>query len=72
MMKKNSILNEGQIKKSAKEKQELIDQMNKENAETKAMENIFSGSCCHSGMHAYTPRKKNEQSSRLNEFYNRT
>lgn len=56
-MKKKLIPKEGQIKELAKEKQELIDQINIEIAEKKAMEKIFSGSCCHSGMHAYNPKK---------------
>ena len=53
MKKKKSIPNEGQIKKSAQEKQDLLMKNTKNAEETKTMEKIFSGSCCHSGIHAY-------------------
>lgn len=41
------------------EKNLMLKNKKKEIEETKAMEKIFSGSCCHSGIHAYNGRSGN-------------
>jgi hypothetical protein len=58
MMRKKDNSSEDQIKESVKEKQVLLVKNIKNIEETKTLEKIFSGSCCHSGIHTYNPKKK--------------
>lgn len=50
-----------QIIEDAQDEKDLEAKLKMNNIEeNKAMEKIFSGSCCHSGIHAYTLREKSE------------